>query len=52
MLGSPSSPIVLAAIDNGGVLYDEIQVGFVVYYSPLAWSNQSQNSIVIRLNEV
>ena len=52
-LVSSSTPIDLPPIKNDfSLLYDEVQIGFYLYYTPSEWQSAKPGSIIIRLNQV
>lgn len=52
-LGSLGTAIVLPSLDNNnGHLYDEIQIGFELYYSPLEWNAKTTEKICVKVNKI
>ena len=53
VLGSLGAPVVLPSLDNmNGHLYDEIQVGFELYYSPSEWNVKTTEKISVKVNKI
>lgn len=50
MIGSETTPVSLGSLKNDNhLLYDEIQVGFLLYYNPIVWKTLS---LIVKLNKV
>lgn len=52
-MGSVSGKIALSVLNNDEELaYDEVQVGFMLYYFPNSWKSSTKNYISVKLNKV
>lgn len=52
-MGSLGTSVILPSLENtNGHLYDEIQIGFELYYNPSEWNAKTTEKISIKVNKI
>jgi hypothetical protein len=52
-MGSSSRKVTISELKNDEeLLYDEIQLGFNLYYSPSSWKSSTKSYLSIQLNKI
>ncbi len=53
VLGNLGKNVVVPLVNNHqDELYDEVQIGFEIYYNPIHWNSGSQNGIKVKINQI
>jgi hypothetical protein len=51
VIGSLGRNVVVPIINNHhNELYDEVQIGFEVYYNPAHWNQANKNTLKVKIN--